>query len=254
MPDLISKQISKRSHIKKVIQKIEIIVIDSGSTDKTLEIARKYEAKIFQIDQENFNHGTTRNFGAENANGEYLCFLVQDAFPIGHYWLYKMVQVLHMDQQIAAATCRQIPRSDADLFACFGLWQHYTYTLDAQFDRVCEYHSDFDALPGEEKRRLAGLDDVSCLIRKNIFEKYRFRKIQSSEDLDLGKRFIQDGYKNAFLFSVGVIHSHNRDAGYFLNRSFVDTKTVSEIIGYNTQQIADNCTLSDIFGSIIILL
>ncbi|MCK7531734.1 MAG: glycosyltransferase family 2 protein [Marinilabiliales bacterium] len=64
---------------------------------------------IFQIDQENFNHGTTWNFGAENATGEYLCFLVQDAFPIGYYWLYEMVDVLNRDQQIAAATCRQIP-------------------------------------------------------------------------------------------------------------------------------------------------
>ncbi len=126
-----------------------------------------------------------------------------------------MVKVLESDPKIAAATCKQIPRSDADLFACFGLWQHYFYTLDAGLDQICQTDADFDTLPGEEKRRLAGLDDVSCLIKKDIFEKFRFRKIQSSEDLDLGKRLIKAGYKNAFFFSIGVIHSHNRDPRLF---------------------------------------
>jgi rhamnosyltransferase len=238
---------------QKGIQEIEIIVIDSGSHDNTLDDARKFGSHIYKIDPENFNHGTTRNFGAEKARGNYICFLVQDAIPVGDFWLYSMVKVLESDPKIAAATCKQIPRSDADLFACFGLWQHYFYTLDAGSDRICHTDTDFDTLPGEEKRRLAGLDDVSCLIKKDIFEKFRFRKIQSSEDLDLGKRLIKAGYKNAFFFSIGVIHSHNRDPGYFLKRSYVDTKTVADIVGYQTQEISKGCTLSEILGSVITL-
>jgi glycosyltransferase involved in cell wall biosynthesis/ubiquinone/menaquinone biosynthesis C-methylase UbiE len=238
---------------QKGIKEIEIIIIDSGSSDTTLDDAKKFGSRIYTINPEDFNHGATRNFGAEKARGNYICFLVQDAIPIGDFWLYSMVKALESDPKIAAATCKQIPRSDADLFSCFGLWQHYFYTLDAGSDRICRTDADFDALPGEEKRRLAGLDDVSCLIKKDIFEKFRFRKIQSSEDLDLGKRLIQAGYKNAFFFSIGVIHSHNRDPGYFLRRSYVDTKTVADIIGYQTQEISKDCTLSEILGSVITL-
>jgi|GEM_PF-924750 len=238
---------------QKGIREVEIIVIDSGSSDETLDTAQKFRSRIYQISPEEFNHGTTRNFGAEKARGNYICFLVQDAIPAGDFWLYSMVKVLEGDPLIAAATCKQIPRSDADLFACFGLWQHYFYTLAADSDRICHTNADFETLPGEEKRRLAGLDDVSCLIRKDIFEKFQFRKIQSSEDLDLGKRFIKEGYRNAFLFSVGVIHSHNRDPGYFLRRSYVDTKTVADIIGYQTQEISKDCSLTGILGSVITL-
>ena len=238
---------------QKGIREVEIIVIDSGSSDETLDTAQKFGSRIYQISPEEFNHGTTRNFGAEKARGNYICFLVQDAIPAGDFWLYSMVKVLEGDPLIAAATCKQIPRSDADLFACFGLWQHYFYTLAADSDRICHTNADFETLTGEEKRRLAGLDDVSCLIRKDVFEKFRFRKIQSSEDLDLGKRFIREGYRNAFLFSVGVIHSHNRDPGYFLRRSYVDTKTVADIIGYQTQEISKDCTLTGILGSVITL-
>ena len=238
----------KKSPAQKGIREIEIIVIDSGSSMRRSILPRNLDPGFTKSIRKNFNHGTTRNFGAEKARGNYICFLVQDAIPIGDFWLYSMVKVLESDPLIAAATCKQIPRSDADLFACFGLWQHYFYTLDAGSDRICHTNADFETLPGEEKRRLAGLDDVSCLIRKDIFEKFRFRKIQSSEDLDLGKRFIREGYRNAFLFSVGVIHSHNRDPGYFLRRSYVDTKTVADIIGYQTQEISKDCTLTEILG------
>lgn len=51
--------------------------------------------------------------------------------------------------------------------------------------------------------------------------RYRYRG-DYAEDLDLGIRLIQDGYRVAMLASVKVIHSHNRPAYYFLKRSFVD--------------------------------
>ena len=214
---------------QKGIKEIELIIVDSGSTDNTVMQAKKYGAKVYSIKPEEFNHGLTRNYGAEKATGDYILFMVQDAIPIGNYWLYKMAEVLENDPQIAAATCRQVPRSNADLFACFSIWNHHE-VLDFYEDRIAEFAGDFDKLPPIEKRKLCGLDDVSTLVRKDAFDKFEFKEIQYAEDIDLGLRLLRGGYKLAFLHSVGVVHSHNRDTSYFIRRYYVDNKMILQRI------------------------
>jgi len=222
------------------IQNIELIIVDSGSNDDTIDIARRYGSKIFSIKPENFNHGETRNYAAQKASGDYLLFLVQDAIPIGHYWLYKIINVLESDSQIAAVSCRQVPRSDADLFACFIMWSHYD-TFDMNRDRITKLdrvHS--EKIPFNEKRSLGGLDNVCCCIRKEVFEKFKFKQIIFAEDLELGIRLIEHGYKLGFLNSVGVVHSHNRPQEYYIRRSYVDGKLLAEIFNQG-KPFENNC-------------
>lgn len=53
----------------------EIIVVDSGSTDKTKEIASKHGCKICSIPQASFNYSYASNYGAQQAQGDFLVFL-----------------------------------------------------------------------------------------------------------------------------------------------------------------------------------
>lgn len=69
----------------------EVIVIDSGSTDRSLEILKEYDVKLIQIKPEKFNHGLTRNFGVENSQGKFIAFLTQDATPVNDRWLQNIV-------------------------------------------------------------------------------------------------------------------------------------------------------------------
>jgi len=55
---------------------VEVILIDSGSTDNTLDIARKYPVQITRIHPSAYNHGETRNLGAEIAKGEFIVYTV----------------------------------------------------------------------------------------------------------------------------------------------------------------------------------
>jgi GT2 family glycosyltransferase len=215
----------------KGIADIDIVVVDSGSTDGTVALTQKYGARVFSVRPDEFNHGLTRNFGAAQGAGDYVLFMVQDAIPIGDRWLHDMVMVLESDPLIAAATCRQVPRSDADLFACFSLWNH-NRVLGRLVDSVTPLPQKLHGLDPLEKRKLAGIDDVCCLMRRDVFNNLKFRDVLYAEDLDLGLRILDEGLQNAFLGSVGIIHSHNREAAYILKRTYIESKLLPGILGY----------------------
>jgi glycosyltransferase involved in cell wall biosynthesis/SAM-dependent methyltransferase len=235
---------------QKGIASVEIIIVDSGSTDGTREVAEKYECRIFLIKPEEFNHGLTRNYGAERANGEFIVFLVQDAIPIGDLWLYNMVKCLSSDMKIAAVTCRQVPRSDADPFAGFILWSH-NKSLNRTRNMIYSCDTRFDELAPLDKRIAAGIEDTCCMMQKKIFDRFKFRNIRYGEDLDVGIRFLKAGNKTAFIFSTGVIHSHNRDAHYFFKRSFIDTLATASLLNDSQMPADTNTSLKDLIEQIL---
>jgi len=77
-------------------------------------------------------------------------------------------------------------------------------------------------------RQNGQLSDVTCFIKRDILQKYRYRG-NFAEDLDLGMRLISDGYKLAFLGNEVAIHSHNRGSYYYLKRRFVELVTLKNI-------------------------
>lgn len=69
------------SIINQTLKNIEIICVDDGSTDKSLQILKDYsrqDNRIIIIEQKNLNAGVARNNGAKIANGDYLSFLDSD--------------------------------------------------------------------------------------------------------------------------------------------------------------------------------
>jgi glycosyltransferase involved in cell wall biosynthesis len=211
------------------IQEIELIIIDSGSTDGTLNICNLYTNKVYEIPPGDFHHARTRNFGVNKATGSFIVFTVQDAIPVGNYWLYKLVSPLY-EGKVSAVSARQIPRSDADLFAAWSYYNHNIEYLRSDKDRISVSVPEvFDTLSIRKKRSLAGLDNACLCLSKEIIRKYQFQS-DYAEDLELGVRLLKNDHKLMFQSSNAIIHSHNRDAIYFLKRSYVDTVSLSEIL------------------------
>jgi len=215
------------------IRKMELIVVDSGSTDDTVRLASDVGANVIHTKPEEFSHGLTRNLGAENAAGEYLLFMTQDAIPAGEYAVYQMVKTLMDNPELAAVTGREIPRVDADMFACWQIANH-RQSLDLNADSILGAEAaKLPRMAPFEKRKIAQLNNIFCCLRKSDFDRFKFRPVEYAEDLDLGLRLLEGGRKLAYLHSVGVIHSHNRPPAYFFKRGFVDSYWLSDLLGYD---------------------
>ena len=210
---------------QKGFSRIEIIVVDSGSTDNTVNISRKYGAKIIQIKPEEFSHSYSRNLGAENASCEYLCVMTQDALPSSLYWLYNLYQAMNSEPNIAAVSCVEYPRADSDLYHRAFVSNHYKYLGANNKDIIMTYPNDSDY---DSVRKNGQLSDITCFIKRETLLKYKYRG-EFAEDLDLGMRLISDGYQLAFLGNEVSIHSHNRPPYYYLKRWFVDLITLKKI-------------------------
>jgi glycosyltransferase involved in cell wall biosynthesis/2-polyprenyl-3-methyl-5-hydroxy-6-metoxy-1,4-benzoquinol methylase len=238
-------------HLIKILKKqkgfnsIEIVIVDSGSSDNTVNIAREYNAKVINILPEKFSHSYARNIGAENASGNYLFFTVQDALPPNDKFLYNLMTI-QKNYDVVAVSCAEIPREDSDLFYRVICWNHYNFLGVNGNNKILKMPKTVNHIT---LRQNGQLSDIACLISREKFVNYKYRG-DYAEDLDLGIRLIKDGNKIAFLGSTRIIHSHNRPAYYFLKRGYVDNLFLPKMFDdYPIPKINYNDFVSDIiFG------
>jgi glycosyltransferase involved in cell wall biosynthesis len=210
--------------------KIRVIIVDSGSTDGTVEMVSKYDKlsiKLIRIDNKHFTHSYSRNLGAEQSSADILLFMTQDAIPEDEKWLSKMIEPL--GKGYVAVSCAEDTTDCPDLFYKIG--SHF-YQKDIGIlnqDIECSYSQ---GMSTAEIRKNSSLNDIACLIRREVFERYKYRG-DYAEDLDLGKRLIMDDYKLKLLGTVHVMHYHDRTAYYYMKRQYVETKAIWNILGRN---------------------
>ena len=97
-------------------QNVDILIIDSSSSDNTIEIAKQYNVEYIIIPKESFDHGGTRTLGAKHCkNAEFLIFLTQDAMPYDEDTL-KNILLPFQDKKVGAVHGRQIANPDETIF------------------------------------------------------------------------------------------------------------------------------------------
>ena len=216
---------------QKEIDNLEIVVVDSGSNDGTVEMARECGANVIEIPHVKFSHSYSRNLGAEKACGDYILFMVQDALPENEFWVRNMVEPISDGVNISAVTCVEYPREDADLFARIAISNQIQWLDVKKKNRIMSLPEEIPESQTYEYviRQNGCLNDVACAYRRNIFMQYKYR-LDYAEDLDMGKRLIEDGHRLMLLGMTVVRHSHNRSAMYYLRRMLVERKVFGEIL------------------------
>lgn len=202
---------------QKTKYKYEVLAIDSGSSDSTLEILSRHpKIRLHQIPNKEFGHGLTRNLAAQMARGEFVVFLTQDAVPSHDGWLDNMLEPFEISEKVGCVLGKQIPRPD-----CFA-------TLKREVRDVFRSFGDDGAIAIHRKTAHTDklgvtntfLSDANSAVRKSVVLKVPFRDVSYAEDQALGIDMLEAGYYKAYAPLGSVFHSHNYPLGKYFRRKF----------------------------------
>lgn len=210
----------------------ETIVVDSGSTDGTIEFLANRVDRLLRIPPETFDHGATRNLAVAEARGAFVVLLVQDAEPVSDDWLVTLVEPLVGDPRVAGAFARQRPRPDAR-----PLTRHYMARWLGASDRSRVVDLDaatYEALTPLERLDRCTFDNVCSCIRRSVWTSYPFASTPIGEDVAWAKAVLLAGYTLVFNATAQVIHSHDRSARYELARTYVLHRRLFVLFGVRT--------------------
>ena len=195
---------------QKTSLRTEILAVDSGSADGTVELLSSFSVPVLHIPAEQFHHARTRNFAATLAKGRFLVFLSQDAIPVDPHWLTTLLANFN-DPQVGAVYGRQLPKQGSSL----------------------ERRDLFDTIYGEKKvvkdptrrngmgYRFYHFSDVNAAVRRSVWEKVRFPEdLKVFEDLGIAKRILDGGWKIVYEPKAAVFHSHTHSTVELLKRYF----------------------------------
>jgi glycosyltransferase involved in cell wall biosynthesis len=181
--------------------KIEIIVVDGGSTDRTVEIAKLFTDKVFQIGERGISKA--KNYGAKRAKGEILVFLDADVI-VPHGFLEKVLKTFE-NRKVVGATCHNMPVRPKPLefvyFSLFNLLTRFSIAVLPKTRFKYGSRGEFMAVRKSEFFRVGGFNEkMACL-----------------EDYDLTFRISGSG-KFVFIEDLTVYESMRRVRKFGLSK------------------------------------
>lgn len=186
----------------------EVIVLDSGSTDRTLEIVKKFNVRIYEMPPEEFTFGYALNKGISLAQGEIICNLSAHCIPVNNHWLKELVEPI-LSGEAHAVIGRQIPIRGMNPFEELAV------------------RSLFPAVGlGSNSPHLS---NANCAFLKTLWEENKFDEVIMGWEDYLWYLQMKTQYKFLYCPRAAVYHSHPFYLKYMVTRSYGDGKATRYI-------------------------
>ncbi|WP_425410209.1 glycosyltransferase [Hyphococcus sp.] len=199
---------------------VEIILVDSGSTDRTIEIAESYGCRVVHIKKSDFTFGRSLNYGCEAATGDYLVFISAHCIPAHEKWLENLIAPLKKDE--------------ADYV--YGRQIGHDVTRFSEHQIFAQYFPEHDKLPQDD----FFANNANSAISKSLWEKYKFDEaVTGLEDMVLAKAIQKDGGRIGYVSDAPVYHIHEESLSQTRRRYFREALTLREIMPEVQFQLGD---------------
>lgn len=203
---------------------IEVLIIDSSSTDGTPEAAERAGHRVHRIPSAEFGHGRTRNLGVALTRGDVVSFMTQDVLPCTPDWPARFAAALE-DPQVAGVYGRQVPR-DAKTMEMFFVALNYP-EVPLRVDPV-----------DREGRRLQHhprpgrvlFSNAFSAVRRELIERIPFvDDVPVSEDQVWAHQVLAQGNSIVYEPAAEALHAHDYTVSGLFRRTYLVGKALRMI-------------------------
>jgi rhamnosyltransferase len=186
--------------MQQTVKDLEIIVVDSGSTDSTVSIASSYPIKLVSIKPENFSFGRSLNLGCEAATGEFIVIASAHVYPEYQDWIEKLIA----------------PFDDPDIALTYGKQRGNTTTKYSEQQIFITWFPDHQTMVDKNH---PFCNNANAAIRRSLWKEIPYdESLTGLEDLHWAKQAIASGYRITYVPEAEIIHVHDETPKRIYNR------------------------------------
>jgi glycosyltransferase involved in cell wall biosynthesis len=178
---------------------VEVILVDSGSSDATVSIAESYGAKTVHIPPQEFTFGRSLNLGIQFAKSEFIVIASAHVYPVYPDWLASLLHPFD-DHEVALTYGKQrAPES-------------------ARFSEQQIFHQWYPEV-SKPRQETVFCNNANAAIRRSLWEKNPYDDtLTGLEDLAWAKWAQEQGYVVAYVAEAEIIHVHSETPRGVFNR------------------------------------
>jgi threonine dehydrogenase-like Zn-dependent dehydrogenase/glycosyltransferase involved in cell wall biosynthesis len=175
---------------RQAYRDFEVILVDSGSLDRSRDIAAGRGAQVLRIDSHDFTFGYSLNVGIGAAIGRFIVIVSAHTVPRGDDWLANLIDPLR-DGETAMAYGRQLG------------------VAESKFGEAEDFRRVFGAVPRTLEPPHFFANNANAAMRRSLWESYPFdEELTGLEDIDWAKHWMEKGYQVVYAPDAALYHIH----------------------------------------------
>ncbi len=232
---------------QRMADQMQIHCIDSSSSDGTIEwLKNQKDVSLTIIDQKEFQHGRTRNFGASLGTAPFIGFITQDAMPATPEWASDIVKMMRAVPDAAGLFGRHIAYPHHSVFVQDDITNHFQNML--QHPLVLSKHTDPERWESGElawRKLLHFYSDNNSAMRRDVWNTIPYPEINYGEDQVWARDIIEAGHSKIYAPTAAVYHSHDFDPAGTYKRAKTEGAFFYQFFGYelgkgSEEQVAEH--------------